>query len=266
MKEEILALERNNTWDLVPLPPGKQTIGCKWVYKIKLKSDRSLERYKARLVAKGYTQQPGVDYFDTFSLVAKMTTIRTILTVASAKNWCLQQLDINNAFLHGYLQEEVYMQLPPGLSCDDTNVQGFRQACSDTSLFVKEKGSDFIALAVYVDDIVVTSPSEYAISNIKDFLHQTFQIKDLGNLKYFLGLEVARSSKGINLCQRKYILELLKESGFLEAKHVPTPIVPSKKLSKHEGIPLQDITSYRRLIGKLLYLTNTRPDIAFAVQ
>ncbi|KAL4347795.1 hypothetical protein GQ457_17G000690 [Hibiscus cannabinus] len=210
MKEEIEALERNHTWDLVPLPPGKQTIGCKWVYKTKLKSDGSLERYKARLVAKGYTQQPGVDYLDTFSPVAKMTSIRTLLAVASAKEWCLQQLDINNAFLHGYLQEEVYMQLPPGLSCSDSNVvcklnkslyglkqasrkwnerltsallqQGFKQASSDSSFFIKGKGSDIVILAVYVDDIILAGPNA---NDIKRFLHETFRIKDLGNLKYF---------------------------------------------------------------------------------
>ncbi|KAL4320319.1 hypothetical protein GQ457_18G003820 [Hibiscus cannabinus] len=187
MREEIEALERNHTWDLVSLPPGKQTIGCKWVYKTKLKSDGSLERYKARLVAKCYTQQPGVDYLDTFSPVAKMTSIKTLLAVASAKEWCLQQLDINNAFLHGYLQEEVYMQFPPGLTCSDSNVvcklnkslyglkqasrkwnerltsallqQGFKQASSDSSFFIKGKGSDLVVLAVYVDDIILAGPN-----------------------------------------------------------------------------------------------------------
>ncbi|KAL4346779.1 hypothetical protein GQ457_17G003030 [Hibiscus cannabinus] len=124
MHEEILALERNNTWDLVSLPPGKQTIGCKWVYKTKLKSDGSLERYKARLVAKGYTQKPGIDYFDTFSPVAKLTTVRTIMAIAASQNWFLQQLDINNAFLHGYLQEEVYMDLPPGFSSEKPDMVG----------------------------------------------------------------------------------------------------------------------------------------------
>ncbi|KAL4366882.1 hypothetical protein GQ457_05G017780 [Hibiscus cannabinus] len=244
MKEEIIALENNHTWDLVSLPPGKQTIGCKWVFRTKLKSDGSLERYKARLVAKGYTQQLGIDYIDTFSPVAKLTTIRTILAVAASKNWCLQQLDINNAFLHGYLQEEVYMQPPPGYTDKNSGLvcklkkslyglkqasrkwnerltsalldQGFKQASSDSSLFVKGKEEHFIALVVFVDDIVLVSPSVTAITAIKHFLHETFKIKDLGDLKYFLGFEVARSSKGINLCQRKYTLELLQEFGFLE--------------------------------------------------
>ncbi|KAL4362499.1 hypothetical protein GQ457_04G038710 [Hibiscus cannabinus] len=294
MEEEIQALERNNTWDLVPLPSGKKTIGCKWVYKTKLKADGTLERYKARLVAKGYTQKPGIDYLDTFSPVPKITSIRTLLAVAAAKNWFLQQLDVNNAFLHGFLQEEVYMELPPGFSSTDSNLvcklnkslyglkqasrqwnerlttallqQGFKRAVSDSSLFTKGTGADLIILAVYVDDIVLASPNLESISLVKTFLHDLFKIKDLGNLKFFLGLEVARSNKGINLSQRKYTLDLLAEYGFLESKPASTPIVPLKKSSTTVGTPLEDITSFRRLVGKLVYLTNTRPDISFAVQ
>ncbi|KAL4296055.1 hypothetical protein GQ457_12G027490 [Hibiscus cannabinus] len=181
MEEELIALDRNKTWEIVSLPPGKQAIGCKWVYKTKLKSDGTLERYKARLVAKGYTQQPGIGYFDTFSHVAKITTIRTLLTVAATNNWFLEQLDVNNAFLHGFLNEEVYMLLPPGVSYSIPNAvcklnkslyglkqasqqwnerlttalsqQGFRQAKSDASLFNKGEGYDFIALLIYVDDV-----------------------------------------------------------------------------------------------------------------
>ncbi|KAF5447406.1 hypothetical protein F2P56_032960, partial [Juglans regia] len=116
MLNEIKALELNKTWELAILPPNKIAIGCKWVYRVKFKADGTIDRYKARLVAKGYTQQEGLDYFDTFSPVAKMTTVRTLLSIAAIKNWHLHQLDVNNAFLHGDLNEEVYMQLPPGYS------------------------------------------------------------------------------------------------------------------------------------------------------
>ncbi|XP_058074627.1 uncharacterized mitochondrial protein AtMg00820-like [Magnolia sinica] len=115
MRAEIDALEFSNTWHLTPLPPGKKPIGCKWVYKIKYNLDGSIERYKSHLVAKGYNQQEGIDYTETFAPVAKMTTVRTILALASARNWHLHQLDVNNVFLYGDLDEEVYMQLPSGI-------------------------------------------------------------------------------------------------------------------------------------------------------
>ncbi|GKV35227.1 hypothetical protein SLEP1_g43529 [Rubroshorea leprosula] len=115
MEDEINALEKNNTWTLETLPPGKRAIGCKWVYKIKYKADGTIEQYKARLVAKGFTQVEGLDYHDTFALVAKLVTVRCLLAVAAIRNWELHQLDVHNAFLHGDLDEEVYMHLPPDL-------------------------------------------------------------------------------------------------------------------------------------------------------
>ena len=114
MDEEMAALYENETWDLVSLPESKNVIGCKWVYKVKHNSDGSVSRYKARLVAKGYAQTYGIDYEETFSPVAKMATVRAIIAVAASKNWVLHQMDVKNAFLHGDLQEEVYMEQPQG--------------------------------------------------------------------------------------------------------------------------------------------------------
>ena len=115
MNAEISALNQTGTWTFVDLPLGKSTVGCKWVYKIKLKADGSIERYKARLVAKGFTQTEGIDFLESFSLVAKLGTVRLLLALAAQQNWCLEQLDVNNAFLHGELHEEVYMDVPQGV-------------------------------------------------------------------------------------------------------------------------------------------------------
>ncbi|KAL0385516.1 UNVERIFIED_CONTAM: Retrovirus-related Pol polyprotein from transposon RE1 [Sesamum radiatum] len=114
MQQEIQVLEKNQTWDIVDLPIGKKAIGCKWVYKVKLNPDGSIERYKARLIAKGYNQIEGVDYIDSFSPVAKTVTIRTLLAIAFGNRWPIHQVDINNAFLHGFLDEDIYMTAPDG--------------------------------------------------------------------------------------------------------------------------------------------------------
>ncbi|XP_019184653.1 PREDICTED: uncharacterized protein LOC109179610 [Ipomoea nil] len=143
---------------------------------------------------------------------------------------------------------------------------GFKQAVLDNSLFTIGKEGSFVALLVYVDDIVIASANLKIIQEVKQQLSTNFQIKDLGPLKYFLGLEVARHSKGIAVCQKKYAIELLEDTGFTSAKPVYSPTVPSHKLSKDEGELLEDNNHYRRIIGKLLYLTVTRPDISFATQ
>jgi len=114
MNEEMSSLQKNATWDLIDLPPGKRTVGCRWIYTVKYNADGSIERYKARLVAKGYTQTHGIDYTETFAPVAKINTIRVLLSLAANLDWPLRQFDVKNAFLHGNLSEEVYMDPPPG--------------------------------------------------------------------------------------------------------------------------------------------------------
>lgn len=175
MEKELQALEINNTWDIVPLPSGKKPISCKWVYKTKLKADGSLERLKARLLAVGYTKKYGIDYQETFSPVVKMATVRSILAIAASKGWDLFQLDINNAFLHSDLFEEVYMKVPPGVPHPPNHVcklkkslyglkqasrqwfaklltelqhQGFTQSKNDYSLFTKRREGHITVVAV----------------------------------------------------------------------------------------------------------------------
>ncbi|CAM8992810.1 unnamed protein product [Rhodiola kirilowii] len=185
MQAEIDALHLSETWEITNLPPGKNDVGCKWVYKIKRHSDGSIERYKGRLVAKVYTQEEGLDYHETFAHVVKMTIIRTVLSLASAKKWPLYQLDVNNVFLHDTLDEEVYMVLPPGhmkhlksqgkvcrlkkslyglkkasgqwfgIFSDALISYGFKQSLHDYSLFTYEVGNIFLILLVYVDDVVI---------------------------------------------------------------------------------------------------------------
>jgi hypothetical protein len=294
MNDELEALGKTGTWCFVDLPPHIKPIGSKWVYKVKYKADGSVERHKARLVAKGYNQVEGLDFFDTFSPVAKLTTVRLLLAISSVKGWFLHQLDVNNAFLHGDLQEDVYMIVPEGVTSPKPNQvckllkslyglkqasrkwyekltslliqEGYKQSSSDYSLFTLQSDAHFTALLVYVDDIILAGTSLSEFARIKGILDSQFKIKDLGSLKYFLGLEVAQSKEGITISQRKYCLDLLKDSGFLGSKPAATPLDPAVKLHNDSGKPYEYISSYMRLIGRLLYLTNTRPDISFAVQ
>ena len=292
--DELKALTDNNTWILTPLPSGKKTIGNKWIFKVKYNVDGSVERHKARLVAKGYNQTKGLDYMETFSPVAKMTTIRLLLTLAAAHNWFLHQLDVNTAFLHGDLEEEVYMNIPLGMKTAENrglvcqlqksiyrlkqasrqwnhklssvlSSHGFIQSRADYSSFVKKFASDFTAVLIYVDDLLITGNSLPAIQSLKIILHDVFTIKDLGDACYFLGMELTRSAHGITLFQRKYALQIIEDTGLSNAKPVSCPLDPAIKLQKHGSDLYHDPTAYRHLIGRLVYLTNTRPDISFSV-
>uniref|UniRef100_A0A2N9HUI6 CCHC-type domain-containing protein n=1 Tax=Fagus sylvatica TaxID=28930 RepID=A0A2N9HUI6_FAGSY len=244
-------------------PPNKKPIGCKWVYKIKYNPDGSVERYKARLVAKGYNQQEGLDYTETFAPVAKLVTVRVLLALAATHNWHLHQLDVNNAFLHGDLDEDVYMHLPLGFGR-----KGETRVCKlNKSLYGLKQASrhDFTAALVYVDDIILTGNNLEQIKELKKFLGERFKLKDLGNLKYFLGIEVARSKNGISISQRKYALEILNDTGFLGSKPSKFPMEQNLSLNESDGDLVPDPSSYRRLVGRLIYLTITRPDLTYAV-
>ncbi|XP_019092402.1 PREDICTED: uncharacterized protein LOC109129182 [Camelina sativa] len=297
MDVEMEAMELNKTFSVVSLPPGKNVVGCKWVYTIKYHSDGSIERYKARLVAKGYTQQEGVDYIDTFSPVAKLASGKLVLGLAAKKGWSLTQMDVTNAFLHSDLEEEIYMSLPQGYTpasgvlppnpvcklhkslyglkqasrqwykCLSQALldEGYEQSPADNTLFVKETDVSYTAILVYVDDILIASNSDEAVHAIKDALARKFKTKDLGPARFFLGLEIARNADGISVCQRKYCLDLLADTGLLGCKPKSTPIDYKKPLTKDTGLLLPDAKPYREIIGRLLYLCITRPDITYAV-
>nr|KAJ0191767.1 hypothetical protein LSAT_V11C800422600 [Lactuca sativa] len=298
MNEEMKALHRNHTWEITNLPKNRKPIGCKWVFKIKYKSNGEVERYKARLVAKGYNQREGIDFEETFSPVAKIVTVRIVISLSVHNSWPLYQLDINNAFLYGDLTEDVYMSLPPGYYsnsdsrvckltkslyglkqaprkwneklCASLFMFGFQQSISDYSLFIKKCGTFLTILLVYVDDIILTGNSEVEIKKVKEFMRSQFLIKDLGILKYFLGIEVISINDGLCLNQRKYCLELLHEYGMLACKPVNTPlevnfVVSSSNKNEKENF-LENKTEFQKQIGKLIYLTITRLDISYAVQ
>nr|XP_016501596.1 PREDICTED: uncharacterized protein LOC107819920 [Nicotiana tabacum] len=192
MLSEIEALERNHTWDVVPLPPSKKALPYKWVYKVKHNSDGAIERLKARLVMRGVIQREGIDYIETFSPVVKMTTIRCFLAVATKKDWPIYQLDISNAFLHGDLQEEVYMRFPAGLSPPSPNHVCLLQK----SLYGLNQGNLTSIVAVYVDDILISGNDSVEIAGLKSFLHIEFKVKYLGCLHYFLSMEILREKEG----------------------------------------------------------------------
>ncbi|XP_070051729.1 uncharacterized protein [Nicotiana tomentosiformis] len=253
--KEFQALEANQTWEIVPLPPHKKAIPCKWVYKIKQKADGSIERYKARL------------------------------------------LDVNNAFLHGDLHEEVYMKVRPGLDISGSSssstlvcklkksLYGLRQASrqwffklseallskgyisslNDYSLFTKSTSDSLVVLAVYVDDILLAKNDLSEMQSLKSYLDATFKIKDLGLVHYFLGLEISLHPQGYIMSQQKFTSDLLYEFNCQHFSSVLTPLDPSVKLTMDIGEPISNPSLYRRLVGKLNFLQNTRPDISFSV-
>ncbi|KAJ9549008.1 hypothetical protein OSB04_021551, partial [Centaurea solstitialis] len=292
MQEELQALDKAQTWDSVPLPPGKRPIGSKWVFKIKTKSDGSIDRYKARLVAKGFNQEYGIDYEETFAPVARITSVRNLLAIAATKRWPLFQMDVKNAFLNGDLSEEVFMNPPSGVSLPTGHVcrlrkalyglkqaprawfekfsttvlsLGFSASNYDSGLFTCTTDAGTILLLLYVDDMIITGSDSTGITLLKQSLSASFEMKDLGKLHYFLGLEVLSDSRGTYLCQAKYTSDPLSRAGITDQKVVSTPLESNLHLTPNAGPPLKDPTLYRQLVGSLVYLTVTRPDIAYAV-
>lgn len=240
---------------MVPCPPNMNIVGSKWIFKVKRNPDGSVSRYKARLVAQGFSQSKGLDYDETFSHIVRHSTVRVLLALAAMNNWELRQLDVKNAFLHGDLKEEVYMSQPKGF--EDPNFPnhvclfqkslyglkqaprawhekftsflpslGFSFSHSDPSLFIRHTPAGMVALLLYVDDIVITSSDALGIQEVITELSLVFDMKDLGPLSYFLGLEVTRIHKGILLTQTKYATDLLSRSGMASMNTCSSPCLP----------------------------------------
>lgn len=295
MKAEIDSIERNQTWELSTLPEGKKTIGVKWIFKTKYNENGEIDKFKARLVAKGYAQRFGVDYNEVYAPVARWDTVRMIIATAAHKNWTIYQLDVKSAFLHGELHETVYVDQPQGFTKEGSEGmvyklrkalyglrqaprawfskiesyfirEGFKKCDMEHTLFVKtgEQGHILI-VSLYVDDLIFTGNCESLILEFKESMKKNFDMTDLGKMSYFLGVEVLQRAEGIYICQRKFAREVLERFEMGTSNGVRIPIAPGVKLSKKGGGAALDTTLYKQMIGSLMYLTVTRPDLSFVV-
>ncbi|KAK2359746.1 putative mitochondrial protein [Trifolium repens] len=295
MKEELDSIESNHTWELVDLPHKKKAIDVKWVYKLKLNSKGEVTRHKARLVARGILQKEGIDYDEVFAHVTRMETIRLVTAIANMNDWPMYQMDVKSAFLNGPIEEEVYVTQPPGFVVQSQKSQvyklnkalyglkqaprawnrridkflsdiGFVKCVTEHGVYVK-KGVDkgIIVLCLYVDDLLITGSDEGCISEFKEELKREFEMTDLGHISYFLGIEFLRTENGILLHQSRYASEILKKFEMDKCNVVLSPAEPRFQLSSSENEKDVDPTYYRKLIGSLRYLCNTRPDIAYNV-
>lgn len=295
MDEEIRAIERNHTWKLVKRPLGAKTIGVKWVFKTKFNEQGEVNKYKARLVVKGYAQQYGIDYTEVYAPVARLDTVRMILAVAAQRGWTVYQLDVKSAFLYGELQEEVFVEQPKGYEMKGEEQlmvyklqkalyglkqaprawfsriegyfvnEGFENNPSEHTLFIKKVKDNILIVSVYVDDLLYTSNNENMLREFKCSMMKEFDMTDLGRMRFFLGIEVSQLPSGIFICQQKYASEVLKRFGMEEYNQVSNPIVPGQKLTRDEGGERVNDTMFKQLVGSLMYLTATRPDLMYIV-
>ncbi|GJX32272.1 putative ribonuclease H-like domain-containing protein [Tanacetum coccineum] len=294
MQEELLQFKLQQVWTLVDLPHGKRAIGTKWVYRNKKDERGIMIRNKARLVAQGYTQEEGIDYDEVFALVARIEAIRLFLAYASFKDFVVYQMDVKSAFLYGKIEEEVYVCQPPGFEDPEFPDRvykvekalyglhqaprawyetfstylldnGFQRGQIDKTLFIKRVKSDILLVQVYVDDIIFGSTKKELCTEFKKLMHKKFQMSSMGELTFFLGLQVTQKDDGIFISQDKYVDEILKKFGFSTIKTASTPMETSKPLMKDENAEDVDVHLYRSMIGSLMYLTSSRPIIMFAV-
>jgi hypothetical protein len=274
-------------------PKEKTVVSSKWIYKTKHSVDGSIEKYKARFVARGFSQKEGIDYEETFSPVARYTSIRAILVIAAVMKWKVHQMDVKTTFLNGVVEEEVYVEQPQGFETHDRKTHvcrlkkalyglkqaprawygridsflmslGFTKSKADSNLYYKVVDGGPVILLLYVDDLFLTGDEKLIVES-KRKLATEFEMKDLGMMHYFLGLEVWKKPDEIFLNQGKYIVEILKRFRMMDCKAMPTPMVTNLKLLSDTSSETVDATMYRQMIGSLMYLMNTRPNICFAV-
>ncbi|CAL1360546.1 unnamed protein product [Linum trigynum] len=304
MQDEMDSLYDNNTFELVKLPKGKRALKNKWVFKIKHDEHNRQPRFKARLVVKGFSQRKGIDFDEIFSPVVKMTSIRTVLGLAASLNLEVEQMDVKTAFLHGDLEEEIYMEQPEGFKKEKNEdyvcrlrkslyglkqaprqwykkfesvmgEQGYMKTTSDHCVFVKKfPDGDFIILLLYVDDMLIAGQNVSKINDLKKELSKSFAMKDLGPAKQILGVRIVRDrgAKKIWLSQEKYIEKVLQRFNMDNAKAVSCPFANHFTLTSKQSPSTEkekaemDKIPYASAVGSLMYaMVCTRPDIAHAV-
>ncbi|GJT53272.1 putative ribonuclease H-like domain-containing protein [Tanacetum coccineum] len=283
-----------NVWTLVDLPKGKRAIGTKWVYRNKKDESGIVVRNKARLVAQGYTQEEGIDYDEVFALIARIEAIRLFLAYTSFMGFIVYQMDVKSAFLCGTIEEEVYVCQLPGF--EDPQFpnkvykvekalyglhqalrawyetlstylleNGFRIGTIDKTLFIKKDRGDILLVQVYVDDIIIGPTKKSLCVEFERMMHKRFQMSSMGELTFFLGLQVQQKEDGIFSSQDKYVADILKKFDFVTVKTTSTPMEPNKALVKDEEAEDVDVHLYKSMIKSLMYLTTSRTDITFAV-
>jgi len=303
MQEEYDSLMANGTWELTPLPANRNRVGCKWVFRTKRDANGDVVRHKARLVAKGYSQVEGVDFDETFAPVAKFCTIRCMLAIGAAMGLEMHQMDVKTAFLNGDLEVEIYMDQPPGfvregrsdLVCKLRKTlyglkqssrawyvqihifftkEGFIRSHADHSLYIKQTGSYFMAVVVYVDDLIILASNMPMMNELKSKLEEEYDMSDLGELHFFLGVHIERdrAARTVTMHQGSYIEGVLQRFGMEDCKPVGTPLDPKVALAKatdeeweQYSREMRDIP-YKACVGSLMYaMVATRADLAFAV-
>ena len=294
MQEELLQFRIQKVWKLVDLPKGQRAIGTKWVYRNKKDERGIVIKNKARLVAQGYTQEEGIDYDEVFAPVARIEAIRLFLAYASFQRFKVYQMDVKSAFLYGKIEEEVYVCQPPGFEDPkhpdkvyrlDKALYGLHQAprawydtlstyllnhdfirgTIDKTLFIKKEKKAILLVQIYVDDIIFGSTQDKMCKDFEELMHQRFKMSSMGELTFFLGLQVKQQQTGIFISQSKYVNDILNKFGFKDAKVASTPMETHKSLTADlEGEDV-DVHLYRSMIGSLMYLTASRPDIMFSV-
>ena len=271
----------NNTWVLVDLPKGSKPIECKWVFRRKYDTNHKVQSFKARLVVKGYKQKEGMDYFDTYAPVARITSIRVLFALASIYHLHVHQMDVKTAFLNGDLNEEIYVEQPEGFVLKGyenkvyklvKSLYGLKQAPKDWhekfdttilrdgfvhngadkciySKFINEYG---VIVCLYVDDLLLFGTNISGINKVKEYLSSNFKMKDLGEVDTFLGIKVRKHSGGYSLNQTHYIEKILNKFNHLGFTEVNTPFDSSVKLCKNEGRAIAQL-EYASAIGSLMY-------------